>query len=486
VREGVFDSFDSTQLEAIIRRTLEPATQGKIGKAWDLVKKDILAPQSEALADISQAIGTRQRVALALTLIESGLHPRMAVQVTVDALFDYKFMLSPGDRNGLVQFLLPFWAWQKGAQRWTIGMMLQSPATAWRMSVIRRIPETFGEAASWVLMGWGTQDGAWDNTLGVDRKSKSGSQLAWYEGIIAQMVESYPDGKVPEDVVAALRANLAAPKQPGIVPVIGAKSARYLSDIGPKPDADLLGIPAAAVTMGSPGASPSYYRERGKIVLLPRQTMDLMDWNESQGRNATWSEIVLPESTVAGGLRVATALVASGIFAAAWAPDLLGHDDGIEGKLAPILAEIADPYRSPGLGDLLRASQGDPGPAAYIPEPMAIALKSMGFDVEEITVKGSEEIEMDGRVQTKMTRRVRYRLPPGLPSVAWRHLGGDIVRLIDAVSSITHTTSTVPPYQIAARQDLGYLLQKNVLGLVEGEVSPSETARKTRYAAQEK
>tara|TARA_R110002110_G_scaffold135770_2_gene320066 strand:+ start:83 stop:3316 length:3234 start_codon:yes stop_codon:yes gene_type:complete len=156
VEEGVFASFDTTQLTNVIRRTGQRGSLAKqadklppkirdagrwVGKtADDLILKTV--------TDTAEAWAERERAGAVLTLIEMGMSPRAASRVTIDALYDYAGTMSKFDRSWIVSLLFPFWAFQKNANMQAFNAIF-SPAGIYRLGVIRRaqdkVPEVFSE-----------------------------------------------------------------------------------------------------------------------------------------------------------------------------------------------------------------------------------------------------------------------------------------------------------------------------------------------------
>lgn len=125
VRGGVFDGFDVAELHKNLTSTADSTFTGLL---------DTLT-QRKAIQDISEGIGTRKRVGLYTTLIEMGYTPEAAAKGVVDALYDYKYAMSEGDKNALVKVMLPFWAWQKNANRQMLSALV-SPAGFYRVKIL--------------------------------------------------------------------------------------------------------------------------------------------------------------------------------------------------------------------------------------------------------------------------------------------------------------------------------------------------------------
>lgn len=87
---------------------------------------------AQGTEEIAETIGMRQRLALYVSLLEEGMTPAEAAQGVVTALYDYKYTMTTAEKKGLVQFVLPFWAYQKNANRQFLGA-LTSPRGMYRI-----------------------------------------------------------------------------------------------------------------------------------------------------------------------------------------------------------------------------------------------------------------------------------------------------------------------------------------------------------------
>lgn len=136
VRGGVYDGMDVAELGKEV---------SNLGKVFGL--------PAEGVAHIAETIGTRQRNGLYLTLLESGMKPDDAARGVREALYDYKNVLSEGDKNIVVKYLLPFWSWQKSANRQFIGAMF-TPQGAYRIKKWNQAQKVAADwASSWAEDG---------------------------------------------------------------------------------------------------------------------------------------------------------------------------------------------------------------------------------------------------------------------------------------------------------------------------------------------
>lgn len=150
VQEGIFASFNTRELADVIRRSGKEGFVARHAKgAPDLLKNagrtfdDVVF---KTVSDTAEAWGDRERAGAVLTLMESGLSPRAASRLTIDALYDYAGSMSKADRSWIVSLFFPFWAFQKNANTQVFNLLF-SPGGAYRMNCVRRattdIPEFF-------------------------------------------------------------------------------------------------------------------------------------------------------------------------------------------------------------------------------------------------------------------------------------------------------------------------------------------------------
>ena len=192
VEEGIFSTFDTSQLRESVRREylnwrksldqhegdlfvqMQHAAAKKAGPAGAKIQAGADAVMSwprrvvddvlKNVEDTAEAWGERERIGAMVTLIEQGHDPRAAARLTIDALYDYAGSMSKFDRHWLVNLMLPFWAFQKNANRAVFNNLL-SPEGAYRMAVLRHTQEYGAEFISHLLYQ-GTYD-----TYGIDTES---------------------------------------------------------------------------------------------------------------------------------------------------------------------------------------------------------------------------------------------------------------------------------------------------------------------------
>jgi hypothetical protein len=151
VEEGIFASFDTTQLANVIKKSADMSPGKSYQLPWNLpaINPKQLAEKAEdvllkSVTETAEAWSERERAGAMLTLMEMGMSPRAAARTTIDALYDYAGSMSRMDRAWFVSLLFPFWAFQKNANKQVVNMLF-SPAGVYRMGVLRRAEEGIPE-----------------------------------------------------------------------------------------------------------------------------------------------------------------------------------------------------------------------------------------------------------------------------------------------------------------------------------------------------
>ena len=138
-QEGIFSSFDTRAL----RRNIKEAQASHIKKMADENPgaisrgKGLLEDWTQMVSDTAEAWSERERLGAMVTLMEAGMAPRDAARLSVKALYDYAGSMSKTDRLWWINMILPFWAYQKNANKQVFDALF-SPWGAYRLGVIRR------------------------------------------------------------------------------------------------------------------------------------------------------------------------------------------------------------------------------------------------------------------------------------------------------------------------------------------------------------
>ena len=209
VEEGLSASFDTAELGVKIRRIgsqfLDDAKARELGRKCDLLGVNIpgsisYEEMTKIAEDMAEGWSERERYGAMMTLVEMGVAPRKAARLTIDALYDYAGSMSKGDRHWLVNIFLPFWAFQKNANRQLIDVVF-SPRGAYRLGVLRRFYERGTDVTTQLLY-----EGMVD-PLGVNTDSMTTEELDAYEGLKAALLEEYgvPVSQLPQRLKQQIR-----------------------------------------------------------------------------------------------------------------------------------------------------------------------------------------------------------------------------------------------------------------------------------------
>jgi len=197
---GIFASFDTSQLGTKIQNVgnlfLQEANKSK---GLSKMGKDILGDIKGASEDIAEAWAERERVGLAITLMEGGIDPRTAAKLTIEVLYDYAGSMSKGDRNFLVNLFFPFWAFQKNANRQYFDAIF-SPQGAYRLGVMRRTYDKGSDYLSQLVYAASVDEN------GIDTSALPPELRDTYFALKADVYDRYEvDGHVPAIVREELR-----------------------------------------------------------------------------------------------------------------------------------------------------------------------------------------------------------------------------------------------------------------------------------------
>ena len=371
VEEGIFSSFDTSQLAASVKREFEhhqrilkrEAEAGRLGKAAGTVQDSILWIQQN-VEDTAEAWGERERIGAMVTLIEQGYDPRTAARITIDALYDYAGSMSKGDRHFIVNIMLPFWAFQKNANR-AVFNNLFSPVGGYKMGVLRRAQE-YGTEALTELAYASVYD-----PYGVDTESLPEEMRQTYFGLrkviefgygeidgmqttsegrelLASLLRGYGHsvenmddletanidelltddqidfiengyggpGYVPEDVRMLLSAIFSSSPRMLDKGRLYTLSADMLSPAGPQINMlhglKLQNLPSFTMPSPSKSGQASYRTDRPSLRVSPRMTEEVREFYQHDSLvngGHTYLELFMPESTVFAGMKWLTNMV---------------------------------------------------------------------------------------------------------------------------------------------------------------------------------
>jgi hypothetical protein len=364
VEEGIFSSFDTSQLQALILKEgqLElsntqlirtPSLRAVPGSKTRATARlnNFFAELSDSVADLAEAWGERERLGAMVTLMEAGYSPRVAARLTIDALYDYAQTMTKNDRGFLVSVLFPFWAFQKNANMQVFNLIF-SPAGAYRAMVIKRMKDRTADLASELLYD------EVGSEYGVDVKSMPPELQDTYYSIMTAFYDAY-DGNPPEDAKRAMRLILTGRS-------VGVEGGQYfetayklMEQRGAGAFADVNKFGQYVSLKPEKSARMSSFRDRTGISVPFPRTEAVRRVYAYLGDNHTYMEMYWPESAFEAGMKYHTQVLAAMALLGATGIEMVVpgtgmEEGGIEGvKLANVLEPVVSVERSPILGPLL-------------------------------------------------------------------------------------------------------------------------------------
>ena len=386
VQEGIFSNYHTAELTRTMQSVLRIDGE-KIVKAGLLGgdrsrARRLLGEMYDSVGDIAEAWAERERLGGMLTLIESGADPRAAARLVVHGLFDYGGSMSSVDRSLLVGVVLPYWAFQKNADRLIIDALF-SPWAAYRLGAIRRFgdlgPEGLGNIfydkivepygvdldallpdqldRYWafrtvVEQGYGLRE-SWTDE---DRQAFQNAFGPW-ESLPDDMKERIQfgygvPGKVPEDVRRAMWAILSGQTK------FADEGLYYLLSSG-------VAVPGMGLQRGAVprprgrALRRGWQRDTPAIPLTIPARGAALEYMNIKGSDHTYYELTLPEPVVVSAFRQGGAVLGAELLVAMKMADALGFldDGGGASYVSPfdVLSEAVDPYRAMLAGEVLTA-----------------------------------------------------------------------------------------------------------------------------------
>ena len=381
VQEGIFASFDTSQLANSVNRAgRELLTQNKVGaKKAGMIKAraDRFASQTgefltQVVADTSEAWAERERLGAMVSLMEFGTSPRVAARLTIDSLYDYAGTMSKMDRAWFVSLALPFWAFQKNANRQIINAML-SPAGAYRMGVLRRSQERGADLLANLLYYSVTDE------YGVDTEAMAEANEELYTEYITlrEKLEDYYAKQgipVPDDTKTAFRMWMAGRSSivdKGKVIELSARFKELTGAGSVEPKSRFMEFTRGVV---SHSRRRTYMRERTGVPvpasLQKEAVRRYYNAIRSKDQDHPYIEVFVPDSTINAGFRHITNLASFYILSLDQASNFIqdrafDEDSSQEGidAVSPMTAlrQVVDLERSLIAGDVIRLATDKPG-----------------------------------------------------------------------------------------------------------------------------
>jgi len=490
VEEGIFASFDTTQLSNSVQRAGRTMINdrgqelSKLGKGKSVAShyasqtSDFL---TQVVADTSEAWGERERLGAMISLMETGMAPRTAARLTIDALYDYAGSMSKMDRAWFVSLALPFWAFQKNANRQFLDTLF-SPSGVYRMGVIRRGTERSADALTEIM--WSSVS----DEYGVDQRAMEENAPELYQDymFLKKQIEDGYKGNVPEDVRIGMNQWLRGESSSLV------DGGLYEPTMAAAPDEmSLGGIPKRYADFVRPLPSRSsrahYMRDRAGVLvpfsLKEKATREYYNAIRNSKKDHGYAEVFFPDSTINAGMRHMSNMAAFYILAGTKGLNLLtDFDEGLsEVTLREQLFRVADLERAPLIGDTAKAITGIDG----YPRRVHPFLK----DIFENTFAGADMLQFEAKDDIyspiDMREGVEYQekrayMFPGAFSIAFENTLGELNNLLydmDPALSLVggEGRGRTSPAERAAQVRL---LQwaRSIVGAQIVESSPDQTA----------
>jgi len=520
LQEGIFASFDASQLSNAIRKTILDEAQRLEGT----LTPKALTRANDAFRDLiglttemGEACAERERLGTMLTLIEAGATPRDAARLTVKALYDYAGSMTKGDRSFLVSLFVPFWAYHKNANSQTINSMF-SARGAWASGVLRRATRlgpkylsdalyasmyepygvdveamsVDGRASYWTLRhivenGMGPPE-TWAAGIKEDLERQYGPVDTWDEETREFAINGYGGfDNVPPTVRLTLRAIFAGQDQfihQGRLYQLGA----YIQNMG------AMETKEGAMPPPDPTARRSYRRGMAGITVpVPPSTNRWVQWYyKDAGPDAVYTELYIPESTMQAGMRhvsgmIATwALLGQFILSGTGFYEPIDPETGIEAgasmaarNLRDTLFEVVEPTRAPLARDVASVF-GFEGPPTRLHPTVAAAVQSIfpGVQLRKHPATGDPMAPAEAATQTDEW----WYLPPGMMSLIF-----EVTPALAEINSMLIAGETSPLEETAVdpRDPMG-LNRRNMLKLARiVGFQTAETQRSATLKAEE-
>ena len=431
VEEGVFSSFDVSELSSAVRQLgeqilMDAKSSGRFSRT-DIAK--IQETLTFAVSDMAEAWGERERIGAAVSLMEQGIDPRSAARLSVKALFDYGGTMSKKDRHWMLSMVLPFWAFQKNANRMVFNNLF-SPMGAYRMSVLRRTPEATGDLVTELLY-----DSVAD-PYGVD-SSAMPPELKDQYFAARKVIEDQFGGKpsdIPREVKLQMRAWLR-----GHNAWIDGKNLRFIdedvSEMLQKAGVPRSEVAEYTVRKRDKAARPPWLRGRAGFAIpraVTEANKDLIKASTNVTGEYPFLEVFMPDSTFHSGFRhMGGVLAAYGQMAemlTGAVPSDTEDPKSIDFNvqfLNNFREAIADPDRAPILGDTLRLTSGKDAMPVRV-HPVIAELYEMTFPGAELIRVPAKKDRLGGPLTEaeKTLSAERIYIIGGMPSALFRQAPG--------------------------------------------------------------
>ena len=487
VQEGIFASFDTTQLSNSVKRAGrsmldQQADEMSVAGRSKAATKNKLEDTSEFLtqvvSDTAEAWGERERLGAMIALMETGVPPRVAARLTIDALYDYAGSMTKMDRHWLVSLALPFWAFQKNANRQFLDTLF-SPSGVYRMGVIRRGTDRTADALTEIM--WNSVS----DEYGVDMDALQEADPVLYGDYLTlkQTIHDAHDGDVPEDVKIGINMWLRGENERIM------EEGRYRFSYDAFKGGAFSGAEVKYASFVRPfpskSARASYLRPRAGVLipfsLKEKATREYYTAIRaaSQGRADAhpYTEVFFPDSTINAGMRHLSNMAAFYVLAGTKLTDMVvGFEDTSirEVPLMNPLKEVADLERAPLIGEFAKTVAGKEGYPRRIHPYLVPLFETVFSGVRLLHLEPKADIynPVDKREGIEYQQERVYMFP-GHWSLAFDNSVGEINKILFEMTS----EGLSPAERTAARGKLLHIA-RGITGIQTAESSGFQTVRR--------
>lgn len=487
VQEGIFASFDTSQLSNAVKRAgaaLDAdVAKNTTGAAAARHGRQVTEFMTQVVTDTAEAWAERERLGGMVTLMEMGVPARQAARMTIDALFDYAGTMSKMDRAWFVSMSLPFWAFQKNANRMIIDAMF-SPWGAYRMGVLRRSQERGAELMTTLLYDSVADEYGVDyGSLPEDGPGSKGDYMN-----LRRVIEDHYGGhdKVPAAERRAIRMWILGQTRT----VEDGKFYELDSLLMSFTEGEASPFRDFVQPPPSKAGRPSYLRDRAGVQVPFRMREATREYYSAVflNKDHPYTEIFIPDSTINAGYRHITNMAAFYILAA----DGIGLDAGMlsdidDGSVAidamEPLRHVVDLERAPFIGDVMKAYTGKEGYPKRV-HPWLVPIVEQTFSTEMLRVPAKEDkFDLPAAPDSVEFEQERVYMFPGKWSIAFDNSPlGELNTMLNQQFRPTDKAPFIEPamspLEATSRRGKIVAWARAVTGVQTAEISGTRTAQR--------
>jgi hypothetical protein len=302
-----------TMVKQSIFRTYHGEFADVVRKPWQYTQKkspiekflNSVSEHASFNQEVAEMMTESERVGAVVTYMEAfGVGANEACRLALKTVYDYGGMMTKGDRSVIMRLIMPFWAFQKNANRQFIRNLF-SPYGSYRMAVARKA-FSYGPEYVTEMLYQGMAD-----TYGMDTSRLSPEQLQWYHRL-RTTIDDYYKGKVPPDVKATIRDALRGVRgkyiEDGRFRRMPEEIASELKGLGWTPPGKVKGInDGSFYNAYTPRYDPVYLKrwmqDRTSVGIPVRYSQTVEDYNEAYGDDFRSVAMLVPQTSQESSLQ---------------------------------------------------------------------------------------------------------------------------------------------------------------------------------------